>query len=130
MSEHDEQVLLFKWAKLAQGKWPELGLLYAIPNGGFRHKATAARLKAEGVQAGCPDICLPVARGGYHGLYVELKHLDNTAQDNQKEWLEALSAQGYMAVVAYEFEGARHVIEGYLALPPTVPTTYDELDRL
>ena len=55
MSEHDEQVLIFKWARLSEGRWPELALLFAIPNGGHRHKAVAAKLKAEGVRAGVPD---------------------------------------------------------------------------
>ena len=67
-SEHAEQVALFKWAEFAAARWPELTLMHAIPNGGHRNKITAARLKAEGVRAGVPDICLPVARGGWHGL--------------------------------------------------------------
>ena len=63
-SEHQEQAALFRWAWFAQVKHPALALLYAIPNGGHRHKAVAARMKAEGVKAGVPDLCLPVARGG------------------------------------------------------------------
>ena len=73
MSEHDEQAALFEWATWHTSQCPELGLLFAIPNGGHRHPVVAARLKAEGVRAGVPDICLPVARKGYHGLFVELK---------------------------------------------------------
>lgn len=38
-----------------------------------RDKATAVALKRQGVKAGVPDICLPVARNGYHGLHIELK---------------------------------------------------------
>jgi len=43
-SEHEEQVALFRWAWFAQVKHPALALLYAIPNGGHRHKAVAARM--------------------------------------------------------------------------------------
>jgi len=35
------------------------GLMYfAIPNGGQRNKIVASKLKAEGVKAGIPDICI------------------------------------------------------------------------
>ena len=37
--------------------------MFRIPNGGSRHPAEAARLKAQGVKAGVPDLCIPVARG-------------------------------------------------------------------
>lgn len=68
-SESQEQIALFQWANLAVGTMPDLCMLYHIPNGGLRTKATAARLKKEGVKAGYPDIGLDVAwRGtGYTG---------------------------------------------------------------
>lgn len=71
-TEAQEQMTLFSWAAMQSGKYPELNLLYHVPNGGSRHKAEAGRLRAEGVKAGVPDLCLPVARGQYHGLYIEL----------------------------------------------------------
>ena len=49
-----EQQALFDWAKISG--IPDLDLLHAIPNGGHRNKATAGRLKAEGVKRGVPDI--------------------------------------------------------------------------
>jgi hypothetical protein len=47
VSESDEQIGLFEWAALHTRKYPELDLLYHIPNGGHRYKTTAIRLKAE-----------------------------------------------------------------------------------
>ena len=47
--------------------------VFHIPNGGYRNKAEAAHLKAQGVRPGVPDLCVPVARHGYHGLYIEMK---------------------------------------------------------
>lgn len=102
------------WAGWSCGKYPELALLYHIPNGGRRDRAEAARLKAEGVKAGVPDLCLPVARGGWHGLYIELKVPGNRPTQNQREWLEQLRGQGYAAVVCYGFDEARRAIEEYL----------------
>ena len=114
MTEHDEQVALFGWAEYNEAYYPELRLLYAIPNGGHRHKAVAAELKAEGVKPGVPNLCLPVARMGYHGLYIEMKHGRNKATRNQRDWLDALIIQGYRAVVCWGTEHAVAVLLGYL----------------
>lgn len=93
----------------------ELNLLYHVPNGGSRHKAEAGRLRAEGVKAGVPDLCLPVARGQYHGLYIELKRQrGGRTSDHQSEWLDALSAQGYKAALCYGWEQAAGTIIEYL----------------
>ena len=74
-TESVEQTRLFQWARMEAGRWPELNLLYHVPNGGSRHRMEAAHLKQQGVRAGVPDLCLPVARGGCHGLYIEMKRL-------------------------------------------------------
>lgn len=112
--EHHEQVALFKWAKSEERRIPELALLFAIPNGGQRHPAVAAKLKAEGVKRGVPDTCLPVARGTFHGLWIELKAEGGKATDAQSEWIKALNAQGYYACVCVGWESAKTTIEVYL----------------
>lgn len=116
-SEHEEQVALMEWAAYQANAAPELGLLFAIPNGGDRHPAVAAKLKAEGVKAGVPDLMLPVARGPYHGAFVELKVGRNRPHAAQLEWIERLRRQGYYAVVCHGFDEARQAIEDYLSLP-------------
>ena len=113
-SESEEQIYLFQWAGYASKATPELDLLYHIPNGGKRDYGTAKRLKAEGVKAGVPDICLPVPSGKYHGLYIELKAGRNKTTENQDKWLEALSLQGYFTAVCYGWNEAREVIIKYL----------------
>ena len=60
--EGEEQAALFRWAQFQSGKYPELDLMFHIPNGGKRGKAEAARFKAEGVKAGVPDIFFPKAK--------------------------------------------------------------------
>lgn len=112
--EHDEQVALFQWIALERNI-PELGLLFAIPNGGKRHIFTAKKLKAEGVKPGVPDLFLPVARGGYHGLFLEMKReKGGRLSQHQKEWGEALTAQGYVVVSCPGWDAARHVLLLYL----------------
>ncbi|MHB8388268.1 MAG: VRR-NUC domain-containing protein [Acidobacteriaceae bacterium] len=114
-SEHAEQVALFQWAALASKRFPELKLLHAIPNGGARHIAVARKLKVEGVKAGVPDIFLPAARGGYHGLYIELKRSKGPKPTKEQEaWLRALTKAGYLALWARGWEMARMMIESYL----------------
>lgn len=112
--EAREQQALFAWSALSVGKYPELALLYHIPNGGSRNKIEAANLKRQGVKAGVPDICLPVARSGFHGLYIELKAGRNKATEKQQEWLTALEREGYQAIVCCGWEEAKRAIEMYL----------------
>lgn len=111
-----EQTKLFNWITFARAAIPELDMLYHIPNGGYRNKREAANLKRQGVRAGVPDLCLPVARGNYHGLYIELKYGTNTVTENQREWLNRLQAQGYAVAICYGWEQAKHVLEKYLAI--------------
>jgi hypothetical protein len=95
--------------------YPELEFLYAIPNGGFRHKAVAGKMKAQGVRAGVLDFNLDVARGGYHGLRIELKRrVGGTVSLAQKAWIVELTHQGYLAVVCRGWEEARDRLVGYL----------------
>jgi hypothetical protein len=115
-SEHDEQVALFAWAALHAGRCPELALMFAIPNGGKRDPVTAVRLRDEGVKPGVPDVCLPVARQGWHGLFIELKYGRNKTTDKQNEWLDRLMEQGYLAVVVWGWNEAVAVIEAYLEM--------------
>lgn len=78
-------------------------------------KALGYAKKTEGVKAGVPDLCLPVARGQYHGLYIELKRQrGGRTSDHQSEWLDALSAQGYKAALCYGWEQAAGTIIEYL----------------
>lgn len=62
MSESEEQICLFRWAQWACGKYPELKLLFHVPNEGKRSAYTGARMRSEGLRAGVPDLCLPVAK--------------------------------------------------------------------
>ena len=75
MTEAQHQAAVFKWSQLpdVRQRYPELKLLHHIPNGGRRDPVEAKHLKQQGVKSGVPDLCLPVARRDYHGLYIEMK---------------------------------------------------------
>jgi hypothetical protein len=119
-SEHGEQVALFCALSQKFNEYPELKLAFAIPNGGLRDKRTAGALRAEGVKSGVPDIFLPVARGVWHGLFVELKRpksvgkAEGTVSNEQKEYIAELQKAGYGAVVCVGWEQARDTILAYL----------------
>lgn len=115
--EGQEQATLFNWAdaQARMGIYPELALMFHIPNGGKRSKAEAGRFRAEGVKAGVPDICLPVPRGKFHGLYIEMKKLKGgTVSREQKEWGAQLARQGYCWKVCHGWAEARDVLTEYL----------------
>ena len=113
--ESTEQQTLVAWAKRHEEEWPELRMLYHIPNEGKRSRKTGARLKAEGLKSGVPDICLPVARGRHHGLYIELKRRkDSKVTKEQLEWIADLVAQGYVAAVCRGCDEAISLITRYL----------------
>lgn len=114
--EADEQKKLFRWADFMKTEYPELDMMFHIPNGGSRNKLEAANLKKQGVRAGVPDICLPVARGGYHGLFIELKFGKNKTTAKQDEWLSKLNEKGYAVAVCYGCKKAQDKILKYLNL--------------
>ena len=114
-TEAQEQEALFRWAAYAAGRWPQLRLLFHVPNGGTRHPAEAAHMKAQGVKPGVPDICLPVPVGRFAALYIELKRKrGGRVSDEQRGWIEALNRAGNRAVVCRGWDEAREEIVRYL----------------
>lgn len=121
VSEAEEQTAVMEWSQLIIGKYPDIRLLFHIPNGGSRHPAEAAHLKAQGVKAGVPDLFLPVPRGGYHGLFVEMKTRDGKISEAQRRWLHDLKDQGYAVAVCHGARAAIDTIQGYMeGSPPEV----------
>lgn len=116
MKEAGEQAALMKWTLMVRDRYPELKLLHHIPNGGARDPIEGRHLKAQGVKRGVPDLCLPVARGRYHGLYIEIKTADGKPTMEQRWWVEQLNAQGYFADVRHGWEAAKDLLEWYLNL--------------
>lgn len=115
-AEHREQVALMQWWALACRSYgvPE-SMLFAIPNGGRRDPVTGARLKAEGVRAGIPDLFLAVPRCGHGGLFIEMKKAHGgRVSDAQTVCLGQLERMGYRVAVCHGWEKAREAIEAYL----------------
>lgn len=110
MSEHDEQCAVVEYCELKGHP------CFAIPNGGLRRKSEAARLKAEGVKPGVPDLCIPVARGPYHSLYIEMKKRGGKPTREQLAWVSLLRSEGMCAYVCIGAVSAIKLIDLYMAL--------------
>ena len=110
-AEHHEQAALIEWY---DWQYPHAVPLLAIPNGGHRHIAVAVKMQREGVRPGVPDLMLPIARGGWHGLWIEMKTTSGRLSKVQRQWRDMLQAEGYRVELCRGFEEARAMIEGYL----------------
>lgn len=114
-SESSQQKALFAFAALNVNRYPELKWLFAIPNGGRRDAITGARMRAEGVKRGVPDILLPVRRNAWAGLWLELKIASGgKLSPEQAEWIAHLKSQGYAVMICKGYEEAKDCLIRYL----------------
>lgn len=89
--------------------------IFHIPNGGSRNVREAANLKRQGVVAGVPDLCIPLVRGGFCGLYIEMKrNAKSTVTVEQRKWINRLNEEGYLAVICCGADAAICQILCYL----------------
>lgn len=114
--EYESQCTVMEWRDYNLKKYPELELLNASANGEKRDKRAGTRLKKSGVKAGMPDLHLPVARGEYHSLYIEMKDGIKPLSKSQKEVKPKLEAQGNAVVVCYSCDQAIEALVMYLTL--------------
>ena len=108
-----EQAKVIAWARANENNYPYLWMLHSSLNGVKMTKAQAGRAIAQGMLSGVPDLFLPVPRGKYHGLYIEMKHGSNTLTDNQKKFLQNAANVGFAVSVCYSAQEAIKRIEDY-----------------
>lgn len=115
-SEATEQERVVNWARRNEYRAPSLALLHHIPNGGSRNKMEAARLKAQGVKAGVPDLFLPVPMNLRHGLYIEMKFGKNKTSEKQDWWINQLRQRDYEVRVCRGADEAINTIAAYIGM--------------
>lgn len=103
--EETDQLALVQWLRLHNI------CFHHSPNGGYRHKVTAVRLKAMGASSGFPDIIIldppPAYCGLYHSVAIELKRKKGgVLSDTQSTWLEKLNKRGWCCKVAHGLDEA------------------------
>lgn len=80
-------------------------------------QAEMLSLKRQGLKPGVQDLIIPMARGKYHGMAVEMKRIvGGVMRENQRYWRDALTKQGWYAIVANGAAEAIIELERYLAL--------------
>ncbi len=89
---------------------------YAVPNGGYRAKRTAAVLQAEGVKRGVPDLHCFIAKAPYHSLYIEMKTETGDLTDSQEIVIPMLREQGHKVVICRSVNSALTEIFKYLGV--------------
>lgn len=126
-AQHQHNVIT--WSELHIDKYPELALLHHIPNGGNRDAVEGKHLKDQGVKRGIPDLHLPIARGQYHSLYLEMKTETGRPTREQKWWIEQLNKQGQFAEICHGWESAVRVLEWYLNLKDSASEKKEYIER-
>lgn len=126
--EHDLQVACVEWFRYMY-PFPH-GMIYAVTNGGYRgdnrvmvgarfnlEQAIRQRLKEEGQLNGIPDLHIPIARGGYGSMYIEMKNgKKGRLSDYQKERIEQLRALGNYVCVCHDKDEFMREVNAYMAL--------------
>lgn len=119
-TEHSHQTAYFASMVPYWHDNPDLRWVHAIPNGGDRNTAVAGRLKAEGVKAGVWDVFIPVAKGPYHGCYIEFKKPKRRKEHHggltDEQWAFGIEMhrRNYLTVVCYTWEEALAATLAYL----------------
>ena len=113
MSEADEQATVCQYLE-----WRHVPFFH-IANEAKRGPKAQREFKLLGGKPGVPDLCIPVAKGGYFGLYIEMKFGRNKPTPNQQRWQATLTGQGYKSVTCWGADDAINVIKGYLMRPDT-----------
>ena len=113
--ESSHQGALFMWAALNRKLYPELELMFAIKNEEKSGSViVGGAFKAAGVKAHVPDILLPVARKGCHGLFIEMKRPGQKARPGQVEYGNKVKIQGYGWCCCDSWEKAKDILIQYL----------------
>lgn len=115
--EETEQILLFQWRDMSVKTIPELRWLHSSLNGVPLSPGLASKMKRMGMTRGVVDVFLPIVRGGYAGLYIEMKRRNGVPSHlsaSQKEFIAFAREQGYRAEWCKGWIPARDLILEYL----------------
>lgn len=126
--EAEEQEKFFEWVELAKNRHTELETIYSSANGEVRprkyNKKTGSwycpsgkRLKKQGARRGIPDVHLPVSRGGFASLFLELKRVrGGRLSTDQVVVIRDLRKHGNKVVVCKGCDAAIAATMQYLSL--------------
>ncbi|OIX34112.1 hypothetical protein AXW38_07300 [Yersinia ruckeri] len=118
-AETEEQAALIKWADNTVIDGICVGdYLIHIPNEGKRGPKAARDAKRLGLRKGVPDLFLALPRGGYAGLWIEMKALHGKLTTDQNQWLNKMNEMGYLAIIKFSCVEAVKTITEYINKNP------------
>ena len=110
--EHDLQTRCVIWFHY---RFPHLKpLFFSVPNGGYRNKAEAARLKAEGANAGVSDLILQLPAGKWSSLNIEMK-AGSSQREEQKVYQTCVQASGGRYELCRSYEQFVDLVTEYIS---------------
>tara|TARA_Y100001973_G_C4907140_1_gene190070 strand:+ start:36 stop:440 length:405 start_codon:yes stop_codon:yes gene_type:complete len=111
-TEAELQTLVVNYIKR---RWPYVRYCASLGGQYQKHISQRKKAKATGYVAGFPDLQILSARGGYYGLFIEIKLNKNCYPSQlQKEWISDLLDRGYYAVVCKGYDECIETLENYL----------------
>lgn len=103
-----------EWLKKELYLRGEPQLFYHCPNERKASVAQLSRLKAQGVLSGVSDVVLPLRSGEFCGVYCELKAKGGSPSQEQKDFLNGVANEGYLAIIVNDLETFKSVFSYYL----------------
>jgi len=122
-SKEFELSKLLSWVQVLDVEIPELRMMRRMSFSGNIQQQAFSKQSTIGLSAGVPDLNLPTARAGFHGLYLEMKVGRNKPSEAQIEWINDLENAGYACYVCYGWMAAARVIKDYLEGRPVAGRT-------
>lgn len=104
-TEHSEQANFVTWFRW---NFPDV-LIFAIPNAAIRGPMESAKLKAEGMTPGIPDLFIPEWM-----VWIEMKRHGGMLSDPQRKIGAYLSAHGYETFVCFGAQDAKDTVLEFL----------------
>ena len=105
MTETQFQTAVFNWFKTNTYTM----LAYHIPNEGKRFRS------CNGIKKGAPDICIPVPRGVFGAMYIELKTASGKVSQEQYTYIAALQELGNFVVICRSLDEVKLAVSQYLS---------------
>lgn len=116
-AETEEQAALIAWADKTVIDGICIGdYLIHIPNEGKRGPKAARDAKRLGLRKGVPDLFLALPRGGYAGLWIEMKAGEGRLSPEQNDWIKKFKEQKYDVGHCFSFEQALERVINYMKI--------------
>ncbi len=113
-SESNEQIAAMDWLRAQHPKIAECTM--HIGNERKSSYYAGYIMKRMGVLKGASDLFLAWPKGGYHGLFIEVKSMVGKPTPEQKSFIQRMNALGYRALLCYGAEEVINAMKEYIAL--------------